>query len=117
MAGRVIPANPGICWAQSTVYHQVGQWYTLHMPTTLGRIQVTQTPPVERALAVAAEEWPDVPRAEQITRLLTAGAESVQASRAERAVARRAMLNETRGSLRSAYPTDYLDDLRRDWAE
>ncbi|GAA0336105.1 hypothetical protein [Micropruina glycogenica] len=87
------------------------------MPTNLGRIQVTQTPPVAAALKVAELEWPDVPRAEQITRLLTAGAEAVRASRAERAAARRLVLNETRGSLRSAYPRDYLDDLRQDWAE
>jgi hypothetical protein len=87
------------------------------MPTTLARIQVTQTPPVTHALEIAAKEWPGVPRTELITRLLTAGAQSLETARGERRAARRKVLEETRGSFRDAYPPGYLEDLRKDWPE
>ena len=85
------------------------------MPTTLARIQVTQTPPVARALEIGAREWPGIPRSEVIARLLTAGAQSVETARAERRAARRAALEETRGNFRDAFPEGYLADLRQDW--
>jgi hypothetical protein len=40
--------------------------------------------PVAHALEIAAKEWPGVPRSELITRLMTAGAQSVETARAER---------------------------------
>lgn len=97
------------------VYHLHSQWYFDHMPTTLTRIQVTQTPPVAHALEVAAQEWPGVPRSELIARLLSAGARSVEAARDERRARHRRVLEETRGSFRDAYPQGYLEDLREDW--
>lgn len=99
------------------MYHLLGKWYSRCMPTTLARIQVTQTPPVKHALEIAEREWPGVPRSELITRLLTAGARSVETARAERRAARRKVLEETRGSLRDAYPQGYLEELRKDWPE
>lgn len=87
------------------------------MPTTLRRIQVTESPAVERALAIAEREWPGLPRAELVSRLLAAGAETLRTSREERSTARRAALEHSRGSLAEAYPAGYLSELRQDWPE
>jgi hypothetical protein len=87
------------------------------MPTILPRIQVTQTPPVARALEIAEREWPGTPRAELIARLMARGAESVEVARAQRRAMRRASLEESRGAMADAYPPDYLGELREDWAE
>lgn len=84
------------------------------MPTALTRIQVTATPPVARALEIAEQEWPGMPRSEQLARLAELGAERVEASRAERRAARRRVLQETRGSI--DYPPDYLERLREEWS-
>lgn len=93
------------------------QWYSGCMPTTLTRIQVTQTSPVARALEVAAQEWPGVPRSELIARLLSVGARSVEAARDERQAKRRRVLEEAQGSFRDAYPQGYLEALREGWPE
>ncbi|MCE7480717.1 MULTISPECIES: hypothetical protein [Microbacterium] len=88
------------------------------MPTTLTRIQVTQTPALRDALELAAEEWPGVPRSELVARLAVEGGQSLAAVRAARRVARRRALDETRGIFGpDVYPPGYLDDLRKDWPE
>ena len=99
------------------MYHPRLGWYSHGLPTTLARIQVTQTPPVAHALEIAEREWPGLARSELIGRLLTLGAQSVESARAERRATRRSVLNETSGSFADAYPSGYLDDLRSDWPQ
>lgn len=85
----------------------------------LRRVQVTRTPELERALAIAAQRWPDAPLSERLTRLATIGADSVSA--AEEAMRRRSqrreVLEKYRGAFADAYPPDYLEELRKDWPE
>lgn len=83
------------------------------MSTSLPRIQVTRTPAVDRALAVAEREWPGIPRAELVTRLLDAGARQVEEDRAGRRAARRALLERTAGIV--DYPDGYVAALREEW--
>lgn len=83
------------------------------MPTVLPRVQVTQTPEMARALELAAQEWPDVPRSELIVRLVTVGAAELDAARARRAAARREVLAATAGTI--DYPDGYLAELRDEW--
>lgn len=85
------------------------------MPTTLARFQVTRTAEVERALEIAAREWPGAPVSELATRLMVEAAERREAERAERRERRRAALRATQGTI--AYPPGYLEDLRKDGPE
>jgi hypothetical protein len=88
------------------------------MPTTLPRIQVTQTPALRDALELAAAEWPGVPRSELVARLAAAGGESLAAKRATRRSERRRALDQTQGIFGiEVYPPGYLDDLRKEWPE
>lgn len=86
------------------------------MPTTLTRIQVTQTPALREALELAAEEWPGVPRSELVARLAIEGARVLVGAREDRRIARRKALDETRGIFGTdVYPPGYLEELRQDW--
>lgn len=80
------------------------------MPTDLPRLQITRTPVVERALAIAERRWPGLPKSEQLTRLVESVVADEDAARAERKVRRKAALQELRGSVH--YPPNYLSDLR-----
>ncbi len=82
------------------------------MTTALARIQVTQTPVVERALEIAARRWPGIPKSEQLTRMLEIANAAVEAERDERLARRRQALQEIRGKY--SYPPNYLADLRAD---
>ena len=94
----------------------MSRWYSDVMPTTLPRIQVTQTPALREALELAAEEWPGMPRSELVARLAVEGAEFLSAARAQRRAARRRALDETRGIFGAdVYPPGYLEELRNDW--
>ncbi len=80
------------------------------MVTALARIQVTQTPVVERALEIAARRWPGIPKSEQLTRMLEIATATVEGENAERLARRKAALRELRGLIE--YPPNYLVELR-----
>lgn len=83
------------------------------MPTTLPRIQVTQTETLADALAIAEREWPGVPRSELVARLAAVGAEALAHAREAQQWQRRELLKHVQGSV--AYPAGYRDGLRDEW--
>lgn len=85
------------------------------MPTERPRFQVTETPDVERALELAAIEWPDAGRAERVRRLFHAAAQTLEARQRAVRDRRKAAIRGTAGALTEAYPQGYLDALRADW--
>jgi len=87
------------------------------MPTTRPRFQVTETPDVERALAVAAAAWPDASRPELVARLFAKGAEAIEAGQADERGARLRAVDLTAGAFDVAYEPGYLEALRDEWPE
>jgi hypothetical protein len=85
------------------------------MPTTRPRIQVAETPAIERALEIAAQQWPKASRGELLRHLVEAGAQSIQSDRTGERLRRAAVVEANAGVLSDAYPEHYLEELRADW--
>lgn len=86
------------------------------VPTTRPRYQVTETDALAHALRLAEQEWPGEPRARLIERLATAGAEQLSTDRAERRSERIVAL-DAMADLYVGIPSNYLEELRKDWPE
>ena len=80
------------------------------MPTALARIQITETPAVKHALALAARRWPNAPKSEQLTRMIEMGVATIETERAERQRRRTAAVLASQGIFN--YPPNYLAELR-----
>lgn len=87
------------------------------MPTTRPRFQVTETPEVERALALAAQAWPGAPRHELVNRLFGAAADQLSGAADRRASERARAVDFTAGAFDAAYEPGHLDTLRAEWPE
>ncbi|MEU2201461.1 hypothetical protein [Isoptericola sp. NPDC019482] len=85
------------------------------MPTTNPRTQVTHTAPVRHALDVAAKRWPGEKQSVLLTRLIEAGAESIESTAKSDSEARRRKARELAGKYEGVYGPGYLDELREGW--
>ena len=87
------------------------------MPTTLPRIQITLTPPVEEWLATARQHHNgDAKASELVTELMAKGAEAMRAEDDAARDRRMAALDRLR-ALNIHYPPNYLEDERKGWIE
>jgi hypothetical protein len=87
------------------------------MPTTRPRFQVTETPAVERALKVAAVQWPGASRSELVTRLFEKGADALESDKSVQLERRRRLIRDSAGHFDEAYHAGYLEELRGDWPD
>ncbi|MCL2089986.1 MAG: hypothetical protein FWH11_01975 [Micrococcales bacterium] len=82
------------------------------MPTTKPRYVVTDTAEVAAALDVAQRRWPDLSRSRALLRLVTVGAQRLDAEEETHAEAVRAL-----SQFAGTYPEGYLDQLRAEWPQ
>lgn len=87
------------------------------MPTTRPRHQVTETPDVAHALAVAARRWPQEPQSKLLVRLVRAGSAALEQRDSETANRRRAAIDRAGGKYAGVFTHGYLAELRQDWPE
>jgi hypothetical protein len=87
----------------------------LAVPTSRPRHQITETPDVARALDAAARRWPGEPRSTLLTRLIHAGATSLELVQNEAANSRIAAIEASSGKYSDAYYENYPTELRQDW--
>ena len=102
------------------VLHRMARCYTRSVPTSRARLTITETDAVARMLDEAAERWPEdrAHRARLLTRLAERGARAERADRATQLGTWAAVVERAAGAAGDeAYPTGYLDDLRRDWPQ
>ena len=87
------------------------------MPTTRPRYQITETPTVAHALAVAARRWPTEPRSKLLLRPISTGSNALEDEENETLRHRRATVDAISGKYADAFDGDYLARLRQDWPE
>jgi len=93
------------------------RWYTWPMPTALPRYQVTETPPVRRAIDLAAQRWPDKPRSKLLLDVIGAGARSLELELDQAQLEHAHRVEAAAGCLTGAFGPGYLQNLRQDWPE
>lgn len=91
------------------------RWYTLTVPTTRPRYQVTETPAIARALDIAAKRWPGVPRSKLLVRLVEAAGDILEKDEDAKKLVHRATVLASAGRYPEAFGPDYLAELRLDW--
>lgn len=87
------------------------------MPTSRPRHQITETPAVEHALAVAARRWPAESRSKLLLRLISTGSDALEHAENETLRSRRAAVDASSGKYTYAFESNYLAQLRQDWPE
>lgn len=87
------------------------------MPTTRTRHQITETPAVAHALAIAACRWPGEPRSKLLLRLIHTGGKTLEEAQNETIRSRKEAIDAASGKYPDAFGEDYLVELRRDWPE
>ena len=89
------------------------------MPTTRPRHLITETDQVTRALAAAAQRWPDDAhsRTKLLVRLVEEGRQAVEGQREHAAKGHRDTVTRTAGALTGVYGPNYLTELREDWPD
>lgn len=87
------------------------------MPTNHRRYQVTETPELARAIDLASKRWPGESRGRLLTRLVIAGREMLGEQLDAEVRQRRQAVVRTSGKYADAFDTNYLTELREDWAE
>ncbi len=85
------------------------------MPTARPRYQVTETPAVARALALAGKRWPGEPRSRLLLRLVNLGAGALEHDQRHDADTHRVAVAASSGKYAKAFEPDYLAELRADW--
>lgn len=87
------------------------------MPTALTRFQVTETSEVARALRVAEEAWPELPRSERVKLLLVSGAERLQNQQTTQTARQVAAVHESAGMFSDLYEEHHRENLRDEWPD
>lgn len=83
------------------------------MPTNRPRHFVTESDDLAKALDAAHRWWPELSRAQLITRLALEGFDAKRRRREERL----AIIRKHAGALTGVYRPDELEQLRADWPE
>lgn len=99
------------------MYHLKDWWYTLSMPTTRPRHQITETPAVAHALDIAARRWPTEPRSRLLLRLVHIGCAALEQEQNETTRNRQDAIDASSGKYADAFSDGYLAELRQDWPE